>query len=114
MQASYEKQVRAAGLGPDDAAEHLSIDVQIWHLAGSPDEARERSAVQEAGERAVTVRGSFPGKEWIDRDGGACAGSEALFLVRGRLLVEVRSANMCDLPLFWALIGSMEPASLSK
>ena len=114
MQASYEKQVRASGPGPDDAAEHLSIDVQIWDLAGSPDEARERIAVQEAGERAVTVRGSFPGRERMDRDGGACAGSEVLFLVRGRFLVSVRSANVCDLPLFRALIGSMDLASLPK
>lgn len=55
VQASCQTQVKAARPGADDAAEHRSIDVQIWDLIHSPDAGRERITVQEQVERPFTI-----------------------------------------------------------
>ncbi|NTW59450.1 MAG: hypothetical protein HGB21_03125 [Nitrospirae bacterium] len=69
---------------------------------------------QGEGERKVKVKGSYPGKERPGRSGSECTGSEVVFPVNGRFQVEVRSSNVCDLPLFYKLIGSMNLAGLPR
>jgi hypothetical protein len=113
-QASYQKQVRAGGHGPDDAAEFVSIDVQISDVTGYPDEEKQRIITPDEGERKVTVKGAYPGKERSGRSGSECWGSEVVFLVNGRFQVEVRSSTVCDLPLFYKLIDSMNLAGLPR
>ena len=114
-QASYQKQIRAGGgRGPDDAAEFVSIDVQINDVTGYPDEEKQRLIMPGEGERKVTVKGAYPGKERSGRSGSECWGSEVVFLVNGRFQVEVRSSNVCDLPLFYKLIDTMNLAGLPR
>jgi hypothetical protein len=114
-QASYQKQIRAAGgRGPDDAAEFAMIDVQINDVTGYPEEEKQRLIMPEEGGRKVTVKGRYPGRERSGRSGSECMGSEVVFLVNGRFQVEVRSSNVCDLPLFYQLIDTMNLAGLPR
>jgi hypothetical protein len=113
-QSSYQKQIRAGGGGPDDAAEFASIDVQINDVTDYPEEEKQRLIMPEEGGRKVTVKGKYPGKERSDKSGSECAGSEVVFLVNGRFQVEVRSSNVCDLPLFYKLIDTMNLAGLPR
>lgn len=113
-QSSYQKQIRAGGHGPDDAAEFVTIDVQISDVTDYPDEEQQRITAPEEGGRKVTVKGSYPGKERSGRSGSECWGSEVVFLVNGRFQVEVRSSNVCDLPLFYKLIDTMNLAGLPR
>ena len=53
------------------------------------------------------MKGSYPGKERPGRSNSECSGSEVVFLVNVRFQVEVRSSTVCDLPLFYKLIDSM-------
>lgn len=113
-QSSYQKQIRAGGRGPDDAAEFVSIDVQISDVTDYPDEEKQRISVPGEGERPVKVKGIYPGKERSGRNGSECWGSEVVFLVNGRFQIEVRSSSVCDLPLFYKLIDSMNLAVLPR
>jgi len=45
---------------------------------------------------------------------GRDAGSQVVFLVNGRFLVEVRSSGVCDLPLFHRIIENMNLTALPK
>ncbi len=114
VQASYEKQIKAAGPGAYDAAVTVSIDVQITDVTAAPEEGRERIMVRDAGDRKILVRRSHPGKERIDRDGKECQDSEIVFLVHDRFLVEVRGSGVCDLPLLRSLIDSMDLGALPR
>lgn len=114
-QASYMKQIRAAGgRGPDDAAEFVMIDVQINDVTDYPEEEKQRLIMPEEGGRKVTVKGKYPGRERSGKSGSECMGSEVVFLVNGRFQVEVRSSNVCDLPLFYKLIDTMNLAGLPR
>jgi hypothetical protein len=114
-QASYMKQIRAAGgRGPDDAAEFVSIDVQVNDVTGYPEEEKQRLIMPDEGGRKVTVKGKYPGRERSGKSGSECTGSEVVFLVNGRFQVEVRSSNVCDLPLFYKLIDTMNLAGLPR
>ena len=100
IQVSYQRQIKAAGPGADDAEVTVSIDVQINDVTAAPQEGRERIRLQDASERKVLVRGLHPGKERIDREGKECQGCEIVFLVHGRSLVEVRGLVSATFPCF--------------
>jgi hypothetical protein len=114
-QTSYQKQIRAAGgRGPDDAAGFAMIDVQISDVTDYPDEEKQRIIMPDEGGRKVKVKGGYPGKERSGRSGSECTGSEVVFLVNGRFQVQVQSSTLCDLPLFYRLIDSMNLAGLPR
>jgi hypothetical protein len=87
------------------------IDIQITDVAGFSAEGREQVAIREA---ENGVRGTHPGKERVDGDGKECQGSEIVFLVHDRLLVEARGSGVCDLRFPGELIDGMDLGALPK
>jgi hypothetical protein len=79
-----------------------------------PDEEKQRIIMPDEGGRKVKVKGGYPGKERSGRSGSECTGSEVVFLVNGRFQVQVQSSTLCDLPLFYRLIDSMNLAGLPR
>ena len=114
VQASYQKVVKKAGSGADEAQVTVSIDVMITDEAGNVESALETVRVQEGGERAVKVGGKYDGKEIIVRDGRDCTQSGTVFLVNRRYVVEVKTYGFCDLPTVDRIIDGMNLNALTK
>jgi len=113
-QVAFQKLIHAGGRGPDDADVHATIEVQVNDVADFPREEKQQLIAPDEDERKVTVKGKYPGKERSGTSGGDCSGSKVAFLVNDRFQVELLGGNVCDLPLFYKLIDSMDLGRLPK
>ncbi|HLN22267.1 MAG TPA: hypothetical protein VK213_14325 [Bacteroidales bacterium] len=96
-----ELNINADGFGPasvgiDMSKPGVNINITIYDNAGFMEGVKETITPSSDNQKAVTVKGRYPGKETLTAFGNECGGADKIFLVKDRYLVIISTMNMCD------------------
>lgn len=113
--AGYEKSelnINSDGYGPasagiDFSKADVNINVTITDYKGFMEGIGESYKAQSGNEKAITVKGKYPGKETLTKMGDFCGGADKIFLVKNRYLVVISTMHMCDFAVIDQLIDKM-------
>src|SRR3989339_208950 len=81
-----------------------SITITIYDNAGSTENLMDQVTSQYENEKAVKIKGKYPGKESTIMSDNKCSGEDKIFLVENRYIVVFSACNMCDFSVFNQLI----------
>jgi hypothetical protein len=93
--------------GVDYSKTDVNIAVTITDYKGFMDAVGDVYKAQYDNEKAVTVKGKYPGKETLTKSGDFCGGADKIFLIKNRYLVVISTMNMCDFNVINQLIDKM-------
>ncbi len=93
--------------GIDYSKPDVNISITITDFKGFMDAVGDTYKAQYENEKAVTVKGKYPGKETLTKSGDFCGGADKVFLVKDRYLVVISTMSMCDFAVLNQLIDKM-------